>query len=41
VLDSIAVLDPALRQAKIDFSLTYDNTLIEAALKKYHSPVRQ
>jgi NitT/TauT family transport system substrate-binding protein len=41
VLDSIAVLDPALRQAKIDFSLTYDNRLIETALKKYHSPVSQ
>ncbi len=41
VLDSIAVLDPALRQAKIDFSLTYDNKLIETALKKYHSPVQQ
>jgi NitT/TauT family transport system substrate-binding protein len=41
VLDSIAVLDPALRQAKIDFGLTYDNRLIETALKKYHSPVSQ
>lgn len=41
VLDSIAVLDPVLRQAKIDFSLTYDNKLIETALKKYHSPVQQ
>ena len=41
VLDSIAVLDPALKQAKIDFSLTYDNRLIETALKKYHSPVAQ
>jgi len=41
VLDSIAVLDPALRQAKIDFSLTYDNKLIETALGKYHSPVQQ
>jgi NitT/TauT family transport system substrate-binding protein len=41
VLDSIAVLDPVLRQAKIDFSLTYDNKLIETALKKYHSPLQQ
>src|SRR6202034_3042029 len=41
VLDSIAVLEPALRTAKIDFSLTYDNRLIETALKKYHSPVAQ
>ena len=41
VLDSIAVLDPVLKQAKIDFSLTYDNRLIETALKKYHSPIQQ
>jgi NitT/TauT family transport system substrate-binding protein len=41
VLDSIAVLDPVLKQAKIDFSLTYDNKLIETALKKYHSPLQQ
>ncbi|OIQ63222.1 hypothetical protein GALL_552370 [mine drainage metagenome] len=41
VLDSIAVLEPALQQTKIDYSLTYDNKLIETALKKYHSPVEQ
>jgi NitT/TauT family transport system substrate-binding protein len=41
VLDSIAVLDPVLRQAKIDFSLTYDNKLVETALKKYHAPLSQ
>jgi NitT/TauT family transport system substrate-binding protein len=41
VLDSIAVLEPALRQTKIDFSITYDNKLVETALKKYHSPVSQ
>jgi NitT/TauT family transport system substrate-binding protein len=41
VLDSIAVLDPVLKQTKIDFSLTYDNHLIETALKKYHSPLQQ
>jgi NitT/TauT family transport system substrate-binding protein len=41
VLDSIAVLEPALKQTKIDFSLTYDNKLIETALKKYHSPIQQ
>jgi hypothetical protein len=35
------VLDPALKHAKIDFSLTYDNKLIETALSKYHSPVQQ
>ncbi|MEI9923102.1 MAG: hypothetical protein WDN50_05810 [Bradyrhizobium sp.] len=31
----------ALRQTKIDFSITYDNRLVETALKKYHSPVSQ
>ena len=41
VLDSIAVLEPALQQTKIDFGRTYDNKLIEAALKKYHAPVQQ
>jgi hypothetical protein len=35
------VLDPVLKQTKIDFSLTYDNKLIETALKKYHSPVKE
>jgi len=41
VLDSIAVLDPVLKQAKIDFALTYDNKLVETALHKYHSPIAQ
>ena len=41
VLDSIAVLDPVLKQAKIDFGRTYDNGLIETAMKKYHSPLAQ
>jgi len=37
VLTSIAVLEPALRNAKIDMALTHDNTLIERALAKYGS----
>ncbi|MDE1935492.1 ABC transporter substrate-binding protein [Bradyrhizobium sp.] len=41
VLDSIAVLDPVLKHANINFSLTYDNNLVETALRKYHSPVSQ
>jgi len=41
VLESIAVLEPALKQSKIDFSLTYDNKLIETAMKKYHAPLLQ
>ncbi|GAC1478069.1 MAG: ABC transporter substrate-binding protein [Acetobacteraceae bacterium] len=35
VLTSIAVLEPALRNAKIDLALTHDNALIERALSKY------
>ncbi|WP_298253311.1 ABC transporter substrate-binding protein [Bradyrhizobium sp.] len=41
VLNSIGVIDPALKRAKIDFSLTYDNKRVETALQKYHSPVLQ
>ena len=35
VLTSIAVLDPALRSAKIDPATTYDNALVRAALQRY------
>ena len=38
VLNSIAVLEPALRGAKIDIALTHDNTLVERALAKYRVP---
>jgi NitT/TauT family transport system substrate-binding protein len=41
VWDSIAVLEPEFRQAKVDFARTYDNTLIERALAKYKAPVRE
>jgi len=34
------VLDPNLKDAKIDITATYDNKLIETALKKYRSPVK-
>ena len=37
VLNSLAVLEPALRSAKIDIALTHDNALIERALAKYRS----
>jgi NitT/TauT family transport system substrate-binding protein len=40
VWNSIAVLDPNLKDAKIDITATYDNKLIETALKKYRSPVK-
>lgn len=35
VLNAIAVLEPALKTAKIDFATTYDNALVERALQKY------
>ena len=37
VLTSISVLEPALRNAKIDLSRTHDNTLVERALAKYRA----
>ena len=40
VWDSIAVLEPSLKEFKIDVTATHDNRLIEAALKKYHTPVK-
>jgi NitT/TauT family transport system substrate-binding protein len=40
VLDSISVLDPAMKQAKLDLGLTYDNALVEKALKKYRSSAK-
>jgi NitT/TauT family transport system substrate-binding protein len=40
VLISIAVLEPALRSAKIDISLTHDNALIERALAKYRNTAK-
>jgi NitT/TauT family transport system substrate-binding protein len=41
VWDSIAVLEPEFRQAKIDFARTYDNVLIERALAKYKAPLKE
>ena len=41
VWDSIAVLEPEFRQAKVDFARTYDNMLIERALAKYKAPLRE
>jgi NitT/TauT family transport system substrate-binding protein len=41
VWDSIAVLEPEFRQAKVDFTRTYDNTLIERALAKYRAPLKE
>jgi NitT/TauT family transport system substrate-binding protein len=41
VWDSIAVLEPEFREAKVDFTRTYDNALIEQALKKYKAPLKE
>jgi NitT/TauT family transport system substrate-binding protein len=38
VLTSIAVLEPALKGARIDIATTHDNALIEKALAKYRVP---
>ncbi|HKS87157.1 MAG TPA: ABC transporter substrate-binding protein [Pseudolabrys sp.] len=40
VWDSISNLEPQFKAAKVDVTITHDNRLIEAALKKYHSPVK-
>jgi NitT/TauT family transport system substrate-binding protein len=40
VWDSISVLEPEFRAAKIDMDKTYDNALIERALKKYKAPLK-
>ena len=39
VWDSISVLEPDFKAARIDMDKTYDNTLIERALAKYHAPL--
>jgi NitT/TauT family transport system substrate-binding protein len=41
VWDSMAVLEPEFRQAKVDFARTYDNALIERALAKYRAPLKE
>lgn len=41
VWDAISILEPELREAKIDMDRTYDNTLIERALKKYKAPLKE
>jgi NitT/TauT family transport system substrate-binding protein len=41
VWESIAVLEPEFRDAKVDFEKTYDNALVERALAKYRAPLMQ
>lgn len=40
VWDSISVIEPQFKAAKVDVTVTHDNRLIEIALKKYHSPIK-
>ncbi|MEI9805391.1 MAG: ABC transporter substrate-binding protein [Pseudolabrys sp.] len=40
VWDSIAVLEPGLKDVKIDVTATHDNKIVETALKKYKSPMK-
>ncbi len=41
VWDSIAVLEPQFKAAKVDVTITHDNRIIETALKKYHAPLKE
>jgi NitT/TauT family transport system substrate-binding protein len=41
VWDAISILEPELRDAKIDMDRTYDNALTERALAKYRAPLKQ
>jgi len=41
VWKAISILEPELRQAKVEFDKTYDNRLVERALAKYRAPLNQ
>jgi NitT/TauT family transport system substrate-binding protein len=41
VWDAISVLEPDFRSAKIEMEKTYDNALIERALKKWKAPLKE
>lgn len=41
VWKAISVLEPELKDAKVDYEKTYDNGLIERALAKYKAPLAQ
>jgi hypothetical protein len=38
---AISILEPELRDARVDFAKTYDNTLVERALAKYRAPLKE
>jgi NitT/TauT family transport system substrate-binding protein len=41
VWKAISILEPELKDAKIDVARTYDNALIERALKKWKAPLKE
>ena len=41
VWDAISILEPDFKAARIDMDKTYDNALIERALAKYKTPLRE
>lgn len=41
VWKSISILEPELKDAKVDFDKTYDNRLIERALARYKAPLKE
>ncbi|MGB9364527.1 MAG: ABC transporter substrate-binding protein [Xanthobacteraceae bacterium] len=41
VWDAISILEPDFKTAKIEMDRTYDNTLIERALKKWKAPLKE
>ena len=40
VWDAISILEPDFKAAKINMEATYDNALIERALKKWKAPLK-
>jgi NitT/TauT family transport system substrate-binding protein len=41
VWKAISILEPELKDAKVDFEKTYDNTIVERALGKWKTPLAQ
>jgi NitT/TauT family transport system substrate-binding protein len=41
VWKSISILEPELKDAKVDFEKTYDNAIVEKALAKWKAPLAQ
>ena len=41
VWKAISILEPELKDAKVDFSKTYDNAIVEKALAKWKAPLAQ